>query len=1516
MHFGEITYGVDERGEVANLTRNVVFQTEAQLAQTNSSAQTFLDKVTRQLKVKRLHFLISRSGKAYVDGISIEQGGQEGQLGKYPFHWHHAGDVSGQYVKNSVFSNSLNKCISVHVTDRALIENNVGYNSAGHCFYLEHDETSEVRSKENMFKNNLSLETNIPHSSQRVKDYDDLAAGFWVTHPRNFFVGNVAGGAGALNGQHPGAVQRGGTGNGFWFEIMQENYAEAEGIALFDDNRAHSNSSAAFWINEPGRYNMDKKVEVNDFVGYKNRLSNMWVRMVSTTAQEDFVINNSQFADSLSGVYYASTGRTPYYSNGVVNNSLFVAETDNKGTVVEGYDEIVGVDGRTVPLNLEGIVNRGGTTVRAIEVYDGDSEYHGNTFVNYQPNEQRESGVFALPYDTPWTMIPNVIVTDSTLVDSQPFQFDPSFLNYGARNIHIHDVDGTLTGTEDSFNSGIFSLLRTDECAKPLPRSNWYQCVDGNYTMLHLSTRDNHVYETAGYNFARRSDGAEGEIAKVTESPNKDLYHGNFKMGEWYDHTGYAVRESEEEGKHLYNLNFRFRHTLEGGDWIGLSYEYPEYPDIVELEGDTPEELQEVFSKEAVEAATESSYFYSYDEQRLYVKFWVKDETRDVFTYPQGFWMSNIALKIGLTPTIHTEETATLTAASLYPQGDNTRFVACGVDASNSGNFRVDPNNNRQLLYTPNTNYTGLASLYYDVCYPNGRLREESRLTRVRVIPNNTRPEAERTEVEVSSNSENNAFSITVNDEDNNYDLENESRLELKQQPTNGTINTQDLRNLTYTPDPDYIGQDTAVFLACDDSGECDLATVVFDVGNTKPTAIDDTAEGDENETLTLNPLANDTDPDPTDELSICSENGITQPAVGRVTLQDGALLYTPPTGYFGETSFTYRVCDRVGASDEGQVTLVIRETDGIPYANTDRVTLNEDTFVDINPLTNDYSVSDYNFCVPDAWGQPKNGVTAPAPTGIRYTPKENFAGSDSFTYNICDAEGDRSTGTVELTVQSVNDAPIANPDTVSIKANEVGIITPTLNDTDVEGAVLLICHENGITQPSRGSAYRESETLISYQPGENATYTDTFTYQLCEEDGQLETTGTITVEVSKYTLPPVATDDKLTFETQPQITLDLLTNDSDADSDFALCAENGFSQPSQGTLVLEADRLLYRPPVNYVGEVSFSYRLCDPDGNTDEGQVRLTLVENTNGLIPVVQDKLIQAYPTQEVGFGPLRDLSQDDNVETLTYEVSALDEKLNCTVPNPLVSESTITCDLPTDLPASVYSFTVTPTDENDQTGAGATFSVDVQTLLNPTVNLEIQIPNPEADYTGQEVEVKAVVKNLNPIDIKDVQTRILINANFARFRDNGNVQSMGSMDMSQANWLALPVHASPSGEEDIIYQEFTTDSLAASQSITFSTVIIPKQNSLGLIRADTAIKGLGIDRSQDYIEEDGREPQVVDSGENTVDTSQDSTPTGVTTTPRTGGSSRVWIALGVAILTLIVLGASTLQKTKPAE
>ena len=130
---------------------------------------------------------------------------------------------------------------------------------------------------------------------------------------------------------------------------------------------------------------------------------------------------------------------------------------------------------------------------------------------------------------------------------------------------------------------------------------------------------------------------------------------------------------------------------------------------------------------------------------------------------------------------------------------------------------------------------------------------------------------------------------------------------------------------MTYTPDANFFGTDTFDYTIHDGKGGFDTATVTVTVErtpNSPPNAVDDSATTQENTAVTINVVANDSDPNG-DPITVTN---VTQPANGTATNNgDGTVTYTPNNGFTGTDTFQYTISDGRGGTDTANVTVMVQ---------------------------------------------------------------------------------------------------------------------------------------------------------------------------------------------------------------------------------------------------------------------------------------------------------------------------------------------------------------------------------------------------------------------------------------------------------------------------------------------------------------------------------------------------------------------------------------------------------------
>lgn len=161
----------DFRGEVANLSRNVVVE-------------------SADPKGERGHTMYHRGSAGSLSYAEFRHLGKEGVLGRYALHYHLVGDTmrGSSVIGNSIWD-SANRWLTIHGTNYLVVRDNVGYQSIGHGFYLE--DGTEVY---NVFDRNLAVNAKRgKRLPKQILGFDaNDGAGYWWANCLNTFTRNIA----------------------------------------------------------------------------------------------------------------------------------------------------------------------------------------------------------------------------------------------------------------------------------------------------------------------------------------------------------------------------------------------------------------------------------------------------------------------------------------------------------------------------------------------------------------------------------------------------------------------------------------------------------------------------------------------------------------------------------------------------------------------------------------------------------------------------------------------------------------------------------------------------------------------------------------------------------------------------------------------------------------------------------------------------------------------------------------------------------------------------------------------------------------------------------------------------------------------------------------------------------------------------------------------------------------------------------------------------------------------------
>jgi outer membrane protein OmpA-like peptidoglycan-associated protein len=363
------------------------------------------------------------------------------------------------------------------------------------------------------------------------------------------------------------------------------------------------------------------------------------------------------------------------------------------------------------------------------------------------------------------------------------------------------------------------------------------------------------------------------------------------------------------------------------------------------------------------------------------------------------------------------------------------------------------------------------------------------------------------------------------------------------------------------------------------------------------PVAVDDTTSVAEDGSAIVTVLGNDTGILDT-PLTVTIT---TPPQHGTATVNpDNTITYTPDANYNGPDAFTYTVRDADNDSDLGAVAVTVTSVDDTPAAVDDTVSLAEDGNVLVDVLANDTNLVDLPVAV-TAVSAPASGTAVIDSGQVRYTPAANYHGPDSFTYTITDGNGSTATATVTVTVTSVDDAPTAVDDTVSLAEDGDVLVDVLANDTNLVDLPVAI---TAVSAPAHGTAVIVG-AQVRYTPAANYHGPDSFTYTITDGNGSVAT-ATVTVTVTSVDDIPVASDDTATVDEDSNVSVPVLANDTNlVDLPITITA---VSVPAHGTAVIVGDSVTYTPAADYSGPDSFTYTITDGNGSAATATVTITV--------------------------------------------------------------------------------------------------------------------------------------------------------------------------------------------------------------------------------------------------------------------------------------------------------------------
>lgn len=446
-------------------------------------------------------------------------------------------------------------------------------------------------------------------------------------------------------------------------------------------------------------------------------------------------------------------------------------------------------------------------------------------------------------------------------------------------------------------------------------------------------------------------------------------------------------------------------------------------------------------------------------------------------------------------------------------------------------------------------------------------------------------------------------------------------------------------------------------------------------LSNTGPSAVDDIASVSEDSSeFLIDVLANDTDPDTLDSKSVVALDLAGQPDTWQLVMiygvgaplripgwpatlgvafisSDGqSIVYSPGSAFQylrpGQTAtdvIVYIVADSQGLRSSAKLYVTVTGSNNGPVASADSFTVARNAA----PLSLDVLANDID---PDRGDTRRiSSISAAGLLGsasisadgsrIIYSPGTAFlsltdgqTASEILSYTVSDSTGATSAATVSLTIRGGNQPPAAAPDTGSVFENGAPLTLDVLaNDTDDGPGKRIVSVQStgmrgGVTISADGLTlqYHVGGAFQELSPG--VTATDTFFYAMQDGDGA-QSTAQVTISVTGVNDAPVAVADNVSVtEDGPPVSLNILSNDFDADLGDSRTLLSLNLTGTKGVVTFQPDGIVeysagaafndLRAGVTAID--TFQYTISDQHGAVSTGTVRVTVTGQNDAPVAV----------------------------------------------------------------------------------------------------------------------------------------------------------------------------------------------------------------------------------------------------------------------------------------------------------
>jgi len=500
------------------------------------------------------------------------------------------------------------------------------------------------------------------------------------------------------------------------------------------------------------------------------------------------------------------------------------------------------------------------------------------------------------------------------------------------------------------------------------------------------------------------------------------------------------------------------------------------------------------------------------------------------------------------------------------------------------------------VLYTPDADRNGTDSFTYSISDGLGGLAIG--WVSVEVIPVNTKPKALPDQA-ITLENEPAEVDVLANDKDPDGDS---LTLVGFTQPVHGTVRTNALGRLVYTPVSAFHGLDEFNYTVSDGHGLEDTGTVSVMVKavNQPPVAANQTFTFNRNRSQVVNFSATDPDGDP------LTYTVVQAPKQGQLFAYPATATYYPNKNFVGTDSFTYTANDGQYDSNEATVTLYVTDANNPPVARSQFKATKPNQPMPVRLSATDDDDDPLSFFV---LTQPTHGTLTGSGTNYIYRPDPGYLGDDQFQYQASDGRAFSEPATVSIKVTEVNTAPAADSLSVETPVNTPLSVTLPASDGESDRLTFEV-----MSSPRHGRLDGPLPDL-TYLPSAGFFGPDRFTFKA--NDGELDSNvATVSIRVQYPNHAPVATNQTVNGAKDQARAFSLDVTDADGDPLRCVILKG----PRHGRLAGRGILYTYIPTAGFVGGDSFTYKAWDGHAYSNTGEVVIDVpqVPSTGG--PAIQ--------------------------------------------------------------------------------------------------------------------------------------------------------------------------------------------------------------------------------------------------------------------------------------------------------